>query len=54
MTEIRVPFFRPDIRQAEIDEVVSALKSGWLTQGPRIQEFEARVAGKPSKSTRAG
>jgi len=44
MTEIRVPFFRPDIRQAEIDEVVSALKSGWLTTGPRVKRFEKEFA----------
>ena len=44
MSEIRVPFFRPDIRQAEIDEVVSALKSGWLTTGPRVKRFEREFA----------
>lgn len=39
-----VPFFRPDIRQAEIDEVVATLKSGWLTTGPRCQQFETSFA----------
>jgi len=39
-----VPFFRPSITQAEIDEVVACLKSGWLTTGPRTKEFEAAFA----------
>lgn len=41
---IQVPFFRPDIGQAEIDEVVDTLKSGWLTTGRKTQQFEAEVA----------
>ena len=44
MTKIQVPFFRPQIGQAEIDEVVSALKSGWLTTGPRVRRFEKEFA----------
>jgi dTDP-4-amino-4,6-dideoxygalactose transaminase len=44
MSEIGVPFFRPDIGQAEIDEVVSALRSGWLTTGPRVKRFEKEFA----------
>lgn len=39
-----VPFFRPSISAAEIDEVVACLKSGWLTTGPRTKEFEAQFA----------
>lgn len=39
-----VPFFRPDLGEAEIDEVVSALRSGWLTTGPRVQRFEEEFA----------
>src|SRR4051812_42252052 len=41
-----VPFFRPSITQAEIDEVVAVLKSGWLTTGPRTKQFEADFAAK--------
>ncbi len=41
-----VPFFRPDVTQAEIDEVVACLKSGWLTTGPRTKQFEADFAAK--------
>lgn len=39
-----VPFSPPDITQAEIDEVVSALKSGWITTGPRTKEFERQLS----------
>lgn len=39
-----VPFFRPDLQQAEIDEVVATLRSGWLTTGPRCQQFETEFA----------
>ncbi len=39
-----VPFYRPDLRQAEIDEVVAALRSGWLTTGPRVRRFEGMFA----------
>lgn len=41
---LSVPFFRPDLGQAEIDEVVATLRSGWLTTGPRAQRFEAAFA----------
>jgi perosamine synthetase len=41
-----VPFFRPNVTQAEIDEVVACLKSGWLTTGPRTKQFEADFAAK--------
>ncbi len=44
MTDMKVPFFRPNIEQAEIDEVVSALRSGWLTTGPRVKRFEKEFA----------
>lgn len=39
-----IPFSPPDITQAEIDEVVDTLKSGWITTGPRTKEFERRIA----------
>jgi len=45
-----VPFFRPDIGEEEIAAVVDTLRSGWLTVGPRTQEFEeefARAVGAP-------
>ena len=35
-----VPFSKPDIGHEEIDHVVSVLKSGWLTTGPKSRKFE--------------
>jgi len=39
-----LPFSQPDIEQAEIDEVVDALCSGWITTGPKTRQFEADFA----------
>ncbi|HET7435644.1 MAG TPA: aminotransferase class I/II-fold pyridoxal phosphate-dependent enzyme [Thermoanaerobaculia bacterium] len=41
---MNVPFFRPQIGQAEIDEVMDTLKSGWLTTGPKVRQFESDFA----------
>ena len=35
-----IPFAVPDITQAEIDEVVDSMRSGWLTAGPKTARFE--------------
>jgi len=37
-------FGSPDIRDAEIDEVMATLKSGWLGTGPRVARFETDFA----------
>ncbi len=39
-THSAVPFYRPDVRDPELEEVIAALRSGWLTTGPRVQRFE--------------
>ncbi|WP_286811953.1 UDP-4-amino-4,6-dideoxy-N-acetyl-beta-L-altrosamine transaminase [Marinobacter sp. UBA2678] len=39
-----IPYGRQDISQADIDAVLEVLQSDFLTQGPRVPEFEARVA----------
>ena len=39
-----LPFALPEIGEEEIQEVVETLKSGWLTTGPRVAQFEARFA----------
>jgi dTDP-4-amino-4,6-dideoxygalactose transaminase len=39
-----IAFARPDLTEREIAEVVAVLRSGWLTTGPRVQEFERRFA----------
>jgi dTDP-4-amino-4,6-dideoxygalactose transaminase len=37
----RLPFHRPGIGAEEEAAVVAALRSGWLTMGPRVQQLEA-------------
>ncbi|PRR84076.1 DegT/DnrJ/EryC1/StrS family aminotransferase [Clostridium vincentii] len=39
-----IPFSPPDITDAEIEEVIKAMKSGWITTGPRTKEFERKIA----------
>ena len=39
-----VPFFRPNISDDEVALVASSLRSGWLTSGPRVAEFEKLFA----------
>lgn len=39
-----IPFSPPRIDQKIIDEVVAALKSGWITTGPRTKQFEKNLA----------
>ena len=44
MAQRTIKFSPPDIGQAEIDEVVDTLRSGWITTGPKTKEFERRIA----------
>ncbi|RDK12353.1 DegT/DnrJ/EryC1/StrS family aminotransferase [Cupriavidus lacunae] len=39
-----LPFALPDIGEEEISEVVNALRSGWVTTGPKTRQFEADFA----------
>lgn len=39
-----IQFSPPDITEGEIEEVVKAMKSGWITTGPRTKELEKRIA----------
>ena len=39
-----IPFSPPDIGELEIEEVVEALRSGWITTGPRTKKLEKEVA----------
>ena len=39
-----IPFSPPDISEAEVQEVAEALRSGWITTGPRTKEFERQIA----------
>ena len=40
----KIPFSPPDISQAEIDEVIKVVKSGWITTGPKTKQFEREIA----------
>lgn len=42
--KMNVPFSPPDITELEIEEVASALRSGWITTGPKTKELERLVA----------
>jgi len=39
-----IPFSPPDITDEEINEVISAMKSGWITTGPKTKLFEQKIA----------
>lgn len=39
-----IPFSPPDISDLEINEVIEALRSGWITTGPRTKLLERRLA----------
>ena len=39
-----VPFSPPDMSDAEIEQVAEALRSGWITTGPKTKEFERQIA----------
>ena len=41
---MNIPFSPPDITQQEIQEVTEALRSGWITTGPRTKELERQIA----------
>ena len=39
-----IPFSPPDMSDAEIEMVADALRSGWITTGPKTKEFEQLIA----------
>lgn len=41
---MNIAFSPPDIQQEDIDEVIAALKSGWITTGPRTKAFEEKLS----------
>lgn len=42
--KINIPFSPPDISEKEIEAVSEALRSGWITTGPRTKELERQMA----------
>ncbi len=58
MSEPFLPFSRPTIDEATIAAVADVLRSGWITSGPKVQAFEARLSeyfgGRPVRSFNSG
>ena len=42
--KMQIPFSPPDMTENEISEVAQALRSGWITTGPRTKQFEKNIA----------
>lgn len=42
--KMNIPFSPPDMSEAEIHEVAEALRSGWITTGPKTKEFENLIS----------
>lgn len=40
----QIPFSPPDITEEEITEVGEAMRSGWITTGPRTKKLEKEIA----------
>ena len=53
-----LPFTRPTIDDATIAGVTEVLRSGWITSGPMVREFEARLSaycgGRPVRAFNSG
>ena len=43
MQRMNIPFSPPDISETEIQEVAEALRSGWITTGPRTKKLEREI-----------
>lgn len=41
---MKIPFSPPDITEAEVEEVAEALRSGWITTGPKTKKLEREIA----------
>ena len=44
MSKMNIPFSPPDISELEVQEVAEALRSGWITTGPRTKQLEKNIA----------
>jgi dTDP-4-amino-4,6-dideoxygalactose transaminase len=42
--QVEIPLFDLRLEQEDLDAVAATLRTGWLTMGPRTQEFESRFA----------
>jgi len=43
MTKMKIPFSPPNISEDAIAEVISTLRSGWITTGPKTKKFEDQL-----------
>lgn len=41
---MKIPFSPPDMTELEVQGVADAIRSGWITTGPKTKEFERRIA----------
>lgn len=44
MKRMNIPFSPPDMSEKEVQMVADALRSGWITTGPKTKEFEHKIA----------
>lgn len=44
MKHKNIPFSPPDMSEDEINEVADTLRNGWITTGPKVKEFERKIA----------
>src|SRR5688500_20333358 len=53
-----IPLTRPNIDEETIAGVAEVLRSGWITSGPRVREFESRLSdhcgGRPVRAFNSG
>jgi len=58
MNSTFLPFSKPTIDEATIASVAEVLRSGWITSGPKVQEFEKQLSsyfgGRPVRSFNSG
>ena len=50
MKKYNILFSPPDITEQEIQEVAEALRSGWITTGPRTKKLEKQIADETERS----
>lgn len=41
---MKIPFSPPDMTEMEVQGAANAIRSGWITTGPKTKEFERRIA----------
>jgi dTDP-4-amino-4,6-dideoxygalactose transaminase len=58
MSNTFLPFSKPTIDEATIASVADTLRSGWITSGPKVQEFEKQLSayfgGRPVRTFNSG